>query len=188
MLDLLINALSFFLGVLGSFLVWWLSVHYWTPAIKFSHELAEYRLSDGSSFFQCAFENCGKRPIVDVEILVRIGVDKHLGATGWAYHSVRSNASRVPLLACGKRRRVRVFDTRDKIDFVDIPSKSIREQIEQCESLRDVLELGEDAALRVHVFGYDSFSGVRKHFQSEPYRIHDIRIGTFTDLDVVRKT
>ncbi len=177
--------LSFVLGVMASGLVWWLSVHYWRPSVRFSPELAEYELRNGNSFFQCAFENDGKRTIVDLEVQVRIGIKGYLGATGWAHHSVASNASRIPLLAMGKQRRVRVFDTREKIEFVDKPSKSIRDKIETCRSLREILKLGEDGELRVHVFGYDSFSGVRKHFQSESYRIDDIRKGTFDGLNVV---
>lgn len=177
--------LSFVLGVMASGLVWWLSVHYWRPSVRFSPELAEYELRNGNSFFQCAFENDGKRTIVDLEVQVRIGIKGYLGATGWAYHSVTSNASRIPLLAKGKQRRVRVFDTREKIEFVDKPSKSIRDKIETCRSLREIFKLGEDGALRVHIFGYDSFSGVRKHFQSKSYRIDDIRKGTFDGLNVV---
>lgn len=179
------HILSFVLGVMASFSVWWLSVHYWRPSVRFSPELAEYELRDGNSLFQCAFENDGKRSIVDLEVQVRIGIKSYLGATDWAYHSVRHNASRIPLLSKGKRRRVRVCDTREKIEFVDKPSKSLRDKIENCRSLREILDLGEDGALRVHVFGYDAFSGVRKHFQSKSYRFDDIRKGTFDGLNVV---
>lgn len=42
--------------------------------------------------------------------------------------------------------------------------------------------------MRIHIFGYDSFSGVRKHFQSKAYSRHDIRKGTFKGLDVVENT
>lgn len=177
--------ISFVFGALASFVVWWLTTHYWAPSIRFSPELAEYELPDDNSFFQCAFENYGKRSIIDLEIQVRIGIYGHLGANNWAYHLVRSNASRVPMLSKGNKRRVRVFDTREMIEFVDKPSISLRGDIENCQSLREVLQLGTDGALRVHVFGYDSFSGVRKHFQSEPYRLGDIRKGTFDGLNVV---
>ncbi|MFT6785826.1 MAG: hypothetical protein ACJATG_001826 [Dinoroseobacter sp.] len=109
-----------------------------------------------------------------------------MDATGWAYHTVSSNASRIPLLANDKMRRVRLFDTREKIQFIDALSKSIRSAIESCASLREVLNLGSDAAVRVHVFGYDSFSGSRKHFPSPSYRVSDVRKGTFSGLDVVQ--
>lgn len=173
------------LGVGSSGAFWWLQTHYWVPKIKFSDELAEYELNGENSFFQCAFENVGKRDIIDLEIQVRFGIKEYLGASGWAYHTVSSNASRVPKLACRKRRRVRVYDTREDVQFQDVPSMSLRNKIEACVSLRDVLCLGTDAAVRVHVFGYDSFSGARKHFVSPEYRRKDIRRGTFNGLNVV---
>lgn len=173
------------LGVGSSGVFWWVQAHYWVPKIKFSKEIAEYVLKDNQSFFQCAFENVGKREIIDLDIQVRIGIKGFLGATGWAYHTVSSNASRVPNLGQNNRRRVRVFDTREAIKFLDAPSKSLREEIEDCQSLREVLQLGQDAAVRVHVFGYDAFSGARKHFKSREFRKNDIRKGTFKELDIV---
>src|SRR6056297_791425 len=150
--------LSFLLGMIASYFVWWLTAHYWVPNIKFSEELAEYVLSGEESFFQCAFENSGKRAILDLDVQVRIGVKGYLGAQGWAYHSVASNASRIPLLSKGKQRRVRIFDTRDGVEFNDVPSKSLRDAIGKCRSLREVFDLGSDGTVRVHVLGYDEFS------------------------------
>ena len=91
-----------------------------------------------------------------------------------------------PQLGQNKRRRVRVFDTREPVEFLDAPSKSLRAKIANCASLKDVLSLGEDAAVQVHVFGYDAFSGARKHFKSPKYREHVIRKGTFSGLNVVQ--
>lgn len=185
MLELVV---SFFLGIATSFSVWWLTVHFWKPKVNFSLEVAEYALQNDESFFQCAFENTGKRDIIDLEVQVRIGIKGYLGATGWAFHTVKSNASRIPVLSPQKQRRVRVFDTRESVDFIDRPSKSLRDGIEACKSLREILQLTDDSAVRIHVFGYDSFSGVRKHFQSKAYSRHDIRKGTFKGLDVVENT
>ncbi len=180
---LLLGAL-FGVGSSGAF--WFLQSHCWVPKIKFSEELAEYVLKNDQSFFQCAFKNVGKRDIIDLEIQVRVGIKGFLGAQGWAYHTIYSNASRVPELSPGKKRRVRVYDTREPIEFLDAPSKSLREMVETCTSLRDVLQLGDDAAVRVHVFGYDAFSGARKHFKSDMYRVSKIRKGTFDGLNVVK--
>jgi hypothetical protein len=179
---------SFGLGLLTSFFIWWLTAHYWKPEIEFSQELCEYELPSGKNFFQSAFKNVGKRDIVDLEIQVRIGIKEFWGATGWAFHTVKPNTSRVPLLSSEKHRRVQLFDMRESIKFIDRPSESIRLEIEKCQSLRDILILGQDASVTVHVFGYDSFSGARKHFSSPAYRVTDIRKGTFDGLDVVQNT
>ncbi len=183
--QLLWQVISFLVGVSASFFVWWLTYHYWRPRVKFSEEMAEYILPSGESLFQSVIENNGKRDIIDLEIHVRIGIKGFLGVNQWAYHSVKSNASRVPVLSPGKMRRVRVFDTRDEIEFVDVPSRSIRDKIIACRSLRDVLALGTESSVMIHVFGYDSFSGSRKHYQSERYTKHSIRKGTFSGMNVV---
>lgn len=81
-----------------------------------------------------------------------------------------------------------MYDTRDEIEFVDVPSKSIRDEILNCRSLREVLALGTESAVRIHVFGYDSFSGSRKHYQSERYSKHSIRKGMFSGMNVVADT
>jgi len=184
--DIGLIILGALLGVGSSGAFWWLQTHYWVPNIKFSEEIAEYVLEDKQSLYQCAFQNVGTRDIIDLEIQVRVGIKGHKGATGWAYHTVSSNVSRVPQLSKSSRRRVRVFDTRETVDFLDAPSASIREAIEGCHSLREVLQLGKDSAVRVHVFGYDAFSGARKHFKSREYRKNDIRLGTFNGLNVVQ--
>ena len=72
------------LGVGSSGAFWWLQAHYWVPNIKFSEEIAEYVLKSDNSFFLCAFENVGKRQIIDLEIQVRVGIKGCQGATGWA--------------------------------------------------------------------------------------------------------
>ena len=184
--DIAFVVLGALLGIGSSGAFWWVQSHVWVPKIRFSKEIAEYVLKDDQSFFQCAFENVGKRDIIDLDIQVRVGIKGFLGAGGWAYHTISSNASRVPELGQTKRRRVRIFDTREAIEFLDTPSMSLRQEIEKCHSLRDVLALGEDAAVRVHVFGYDAFSGARKHFKSRQFRKEDVRIGTFKGLEVVK--
>jgi hypothetical protein len=179
------NLLSFVLGFAASFLVWWLLQHRWIPKIKFAEELNKYQIPSGPFIYRCAFVNSGKRDIIDVEVIVRIGVYKFMGATGWAYHTIKTNSSRIPVLSPKKRRVVRLFDMREKIEFIDAPSKSLRDKVVACKTLSDVLSLGKDATVQIHVFGYDSFSGTRRHFESKLYRKGDIRLGRYKDLDVV---
>ncbi len=179
------NLLSFVLGFMASFLVWWLLQHRWIPKIKFAEELNKYQIPSGPFIYRCAFINSGKRDIIDVEVIVRIGVNEFMGATGWAYHTIKTNASRIPVLSPEKRRVVRLFDMREKLEFIDAPSKSLRDKVLACKTLTEVLSLGKDATVQIHVFGYDSFSGTRRHFESKLYRKVDIRLGRYKDLDVV---
>lgn len=106
--QLLWQAVSSLVGIGASLVVWWLTYHFWKPRVKFSEEMAEYILSGGESLFQCVIENSGKRDIIDLEIYVRIGIKGFFGANQRAYHSVKSNASRVPVLSLEKKARSRV--------------------------------------------------------------------------------
>lgn len=126
--------------------------------------------------------------MIDLEILARIGIDSYKGATGWAYHAFRTNVSRIPELGNGEksRRVVRVFDTRERMQFVDIPSKTIRDALLSQRTLEGALGLGGDGIIQVHVFGHDSFSGTRRLLSSKDYRLSDIEVGRFEGLNVVK--
>jgi hypothetical protein len=179
------NVLSFLLGFGASYLVWYFLQHWVVPGIKFAEELNKYELPAGRFLYRAAFQNSGTRDIIDVEVIVRIGVKEFMGATDWAYHSIKTNSSRIPVLSPGKRRIVRVFDMREPIEFIDAPSLSLRQKIVKCQTLVDILNLGTDGTVQIHVFGYDSFSGSRRHFESKLYRKGDIRLGRYKGLDVV---
>jgi len=51
--------------------------------------------------------------------------------------------------------------------------------------LEDVLSLGHDTKLRVVVFGFDSFSGARRIFESKLYAVDDIKEGHFKGLQIL---
>ena len=183
------STIGFILGILASYLVWWINFHKIRPQANFSLEIAKRKVGDQTVFYQVAFQNAGRRKMVDLDIVVRIGIKNYLGAGGWGYQEIRTNASRVPDLSPGEdsRRLIRVFDNRDKLEFVDIPSKSIRDAMEGCASLEELLRLGSDGNVQVHVFGFDEFSGARRHLPSKKYKVHDIRTGRFKGLDVVEE-
>jgi hypothetical protein len=188
--SILIGAgLGFGLGIFASYIAWWVNYHRIKPQANFSIEIAKRKVGEKIVFYQVAFENAGKRKMVDIDIVVRVGIKNFKGAGGWGYHAIRTNASRVPDLSPGEesRRLVRVFDNREELEFVDIPSKSIREVMKSCQSLEELLSLGSDANVQVHVFGFDAFSGTRRHLPSKKYKRADIRTGRFKGLDVVEE-
>ena len=178
------------LGIGASYIAWYVNFHKIRPQANFSIEIAKRQFGYKTTVYQVAFENAGRRKMVDINIVVRIGIKNYKGAGGWAYHAIKTNASHVPDLSSGEERRrlVRVFDSREKIQFIDAPSKSIRTAMEACKSLEELLALGEDGNVQIHVFGYDEFSGTRRHLPSKKYKKHDIRTGRFNGLDVVQES
>lgn len=176
---------SLFLGVGSSFFAWWLLQHYLTPHASFSQELAKYKVPGGGTIYLSAFKNTGRRRMVDIEVIARIGVREYNGAAGWAYFSVRTNAARLPELEKNRRGVVRIFDDREELSFLDAPSKGLRDEVERCGDLEEILCLGIDATIEIHVFCTDSFSGTRRHMKSQEYNRLSIRNGRFRGLNVV---
>ncbi len=123
--------------------------------------------------------------MVDIEVIARIGVREYNGATGWAYFSVRTNASRLPELEKDRRGVVRIFDDREELSYLDAPSKGLRDAVDSCDDLMQILSLGSDSTIEVHVFCTDSFSGTRRHMKSQEYNRFSIRNGRFCGLNVV---
>jgi hypothetical protein len=181
--------LGFFLGAAASFGVWWIVTHFFVPKITFSHEIARYTLPSGDEIWLCQIKNSGRREIIDLEIVVRMAIIGFQGTEDTAYHTYKTNASRVPRLKPGKARKVRLFDTREDLEFIDAPSRSIRRELQRARTLNDMLALGEDAYITVHVFAHDSFGGAKKVFSSDnpPYRVTHIRRGTIRNMNVVRQ-
>ena len=176
---------SLFVGIASSFFAWWLLQHYLTPHASFSQELAKYKVPGGGTIYLGAFENTGRRRMVDVEVIARIGVREYNGAEGWAHFSVRTKAARLPELEKGRRGVVRIFDDREALSFLDAPSKGLRDAVERCGDLEQILRLGVDTTIEIHVFCTDSFSGTRRHMKSQEYNRLSIRNGRFRGLNVV---
>jgi len=180
------HSLSLVLGALGSYVVWWLLNHKWLPIVRFGAEVCRYSVGQEQALYVCAFENSGRRNMVDVEVITRIGVKKFNDSESWIYFSIKSNASQVPVIEPGRRALVRVFDERRPPVYIDEPPPSLRSQLDSCKTLEELYGLSALVEVRLHVFGYDSFSGVRHHFASPSYSRNDIRSGRLKGLVVVK--
>lgn len=183
--DILPHLASLFLGVASSFFAWWFLQHFLTPKVHFSLELANYAVPGGGQIYLSAFCNTGRRRMLDVEVIARIGIKEFNGAKGWAFFSVRTNATRLPELGCNRRGIVRIYDDREALLFIDPPSNGLKKSINDCSNLDEILRLGSDATVEMHIFCTDSFSGTRRHFKSQQYNRFHVRKGRFKGLDVV---
>lgn len=180
------HALSLLFGAMSSYVVWWLLNHKWLPVVRFGEEVCRYSVGKEQALYVCAFENSGRRNIVDVEVITRIGVKRFNSSESWIHFSVKSNASRVPLIEPGRRALVRIFDERQPPVYIDEPPPSLREKLDSCRTLEDIFTLSAAVEVSLHVFGYDSFSGARHHFASPSYSQNDIRSGRLKGLVVVK--
>jgi hypothetical protein len=179
------HLLSVLLGFATSFFVWWLLNHRWIPEVTFASELAMLEIDAENAIYLSAFENSGRRDVLDVSVLTRIGVRNFNGARGWIFFSIKTNANQIPVLPPHRRALVRVFDERDGLEFVDSPPKGLRLELEKCSSLKDIFNICPQVKLQIHVFGYDRFSGARRHYASPSYSKFNVRKGRYKGLLVV---
>lgn len=182
------HVLSVCLGFITSFCFWWLLNHKWIPRITFADELARYEIEDQKNIYLCAFENSGKRDILDVSVLTRVGIKNFNGAGAWIFFSIKTNANQIPVLAPDRRALVRIFDKRDELEFVDPPPSGLKRKLAECSSLEDIFDICPEVTLQLHVFGYDKFSGARRHYESPSYSKPDVRKGRYKRLLVVENT
>ena len=180
------HTLSLVLGALGSYVVWWLLNHKWLPTVRFGPEVCRYSVGQDQALYVCAFENSGRRNMIDVEVVTRIGIKKFNNSESWIYFSIKSNASQIPVIEPSRRALVRVFDERQPPVYIDEPPPSLRTKLDSCKNLEEILMLSPAVEIRLHVFGYDSFSGVRHHFASPPYSRKDVRSGRLKGLVVIK--
>lgn len=179
------HIISLFIGIFGSYVVWWYINHKWIPSLDFGSEICRYSVGDKKALYVCAFENVGTRDIVDVEVVTRIGVKKYAGSGSWIYFSLKSNASQIPFIEPGRRALIRIMDEREAPLYIDQPPPSLRRILESCKTLDCVFALAPEVVVRIHVYGYDSFSGARRHYSSPAYVKNDIRSGKLKGLVVV---
>lgn len=179
------HVLSVFIGFATSFFFWWLLNHKWIPKVTFANELAKFEIDGEKIIYLSAFENSGKRDVLDVSVLTRIGIKNFRGAGGWIFFSIKTNANQIPVLAPNRRALVRVFDKRDGLEFVDPPPSGLRQELDKCSSLEDIFNICPEVTLQLHVFGYDKFSGARRHYDSPSYSKPDVRKGRYKGLLVV---
>jgi len=187
---------GFLMGVLTNIFSWWILSHWVVPRLRFSPAISKTprqpTQDDKSGYkYRIKFENAGRRPIIDVELMARLRI-KGLGEhpkTNWQIVYIPLDGSvvyRIPrIVPVGRGRHTRhilgfYVNSVDEFRNNPIYPPEIRYKAqERVLLLEDLLTLGTEADLEVEAFGYDEFSGARKLFLPKRYTVHDIKEGYF---------
>lgn len=177
------------LGIVTNFIAWAILFHYFIPKIRFSEQLSKVRIKktreDRSGYrFRVKIENAGRRRIIDIELTARLSVKglrtKSIWNTLYIPLSPNGDSSyRIPMLlpairrVSGRRKIIFLYpNSTDILRDWSIFPEEMREKARNKELLlEDLLKLGTEAKLEIHAYCYDSFSGTRKLFISEPYTV-----------------
>ena len=187
-----------FVGILTNFLTWWLLYHYIKPSIRFSPYINKRfhvpTSEDKSQYGYCIkIENRGWRPVIDVEIMVRIKInwpgDYLPDIWDIIYIPLSGRGEivyRIPIIYPTKHKNGRRPSLRLKINDMDrfrekpfYPAEIKHKANMRNLLLEDILNLGANTTLEIIASGYDEFSGARKIFLSNRYTINDIKEGIF---------
>jgi len=183
---------GFLLGILTSFLSWWLLSRYLVPRVRFSPCISKIPSEHDKSGwrYRVKFENSGRRTIIDVECLATFRTkgrgprhprtwDEAMiplgpgGVESWRFPRLR------PVRVSGMRQLL-TLHTSHAPAFQELTyPEGIRKKAQDGTLLlEDVLALGTSAELQVWVFGYDEVSGTRRLFTTV-YHATDIVEGSF---------
>jgi hypothetical protein len=176
-------------GGVSSFIVWFIVYHVLVPRIEFSDHISKITGHDGEPVYRIKFENCGRRPAIDIRINIRYGVkrtqNKHHRWIVTYIPFSKDRREQIPFLnpvdknKKGMREVIPLLINDTTFDENTFP-EDIRERYEVGKlRLEDLFAEGHEHGIQVFVFCYDSFSGTRKIFKSKVYGLSDIRPGKF---------
>lgn len=180
--------LGFVLGLAGSFLYWWVFSHIIVPKVEFSPTILRRpgKRDPNIPRYLIKFWNRGRRKIIDISIVATVSIQtKPQSDSSWsisrlAFHRDGFLDHSIAMLPPGANRLIVVLPSySDRITFDGNFSEDVRNAVlNRNLDLLSLLNDGNDRNLvvrvRVHLFGYDSFSGARKLFSSKFYTAADV--------------
>ncbi len=176
------------IGVLTSFIAWWILFHHVVPVIRFSPHISKTETDDNKSGYRyrVKFENSGARNILDVELFARLRVKGFPPyPSNWKVIDIPLSRDRIPRIRPIKKSQsgsiIRLNLSKAEFNKAFYPEDIRQKSEEDSILLEDVMTLGADGTLQIIAFGYDGFSGARKVFESKPYNIDDIKLGPFDE-------
>lgn len=170
------------LGILASLAAWYILFHCVVPEIRFSPYISKINSDDGSNFkYRIKLENTGRRSIIDMELIaiLRIKGISKIRPNNWILFYIQLDEPRIlklkPLREETPRKVINLYTE-------NLGPCSISEYM-NCvaydKTLECLMSLGADSTLQLIAFGFDSFSGSRKLFESKKYTKEDIKFGKF---------
>jgi hypothetical protein len=192
--DVVISSfVGLFIGLFTSFFTWWVLFHMIVPRVEFAQELSRLPTQDdGCGFkYRFKFSNQGRRGLVDVQVTARLSILALQFPHSWSVFRLPLARDgdlhyELPLVSSHNDRVLRFFPSASaEIRESALLPESIRDKARDGSlSLEDLLSLGDAASVTAYMLGNDEFSGARRLFKSQHYRLMDIRDGSFVGMEV----
>ncbi len=178
------------LGVLTSLISWWILFHKIVPKIQFSKNISKTQSVDSKSGFRyrIKLENIGKRDILDVEIFARFKIKgvKPETPKNWSIIDLHISKNRIPIIKKNTNKMIRIYPEKtESFQKKFYPDLINKKQMNETLTMEDIFSIKEDTSLQIVLFGYDSFSGARKIFESSIYYKDNIKLGLFNKANLL---
>jgi hypothetical protein len=180
-------ALSVPIGILCSFVVWWVLNFIISPKILFSKNISKIPYGNGFAY-RFKFENTGSRDIFDIKLIAKLRIKSLIENLNNNYEVIYLPLDNdyIPLIESTRKRSARIRSV-PRIELKYIEEKNLKYFPENISAaikngnpdLEEVMKLGSKADLQLFVIGYDSISGAKKIFSSKAYAPEDIKLGYF---------
>lgn len=176
------------LGILSSLTAWWLLFHVFVPTVSFSSFVSKISEPDQEPLvrYRVKLRNDGRRSMLDLDVRIEArirGINPRY-PNNLTVVSVPVRGANVSTLGPKRSRIVTLLLGKLPETETQLLPRGIRQRAAAGElQLEELLCLGAEAKLRVVVFGYDSFSGTRRVFISQDYRLADIKTNRFKGLE-----
>jgi hypothetical protein len=180
--------INILIGIICSFIAWWIVVHLITPKLRFSEVISKIKSRHVNGFdYRIKYENYGRRRIVDLEMNVYLnilGLSKYRKKTWEVVQLQLRDEGRLAYLEPVRKggwRRFVVIDVNNTSKFdADIFPKEVINKFKLKElELEDLLRLGNESFVEILISGYDDYSGSRKVFRSKRFKLQDVKEGFF---------
>lgn len=184
------------IGILGSFIAWWIIFHLNVANIQFSTDICkDTSEADNSGFrYRIKLENYGKRAILDLELIAKYRVKglRKNRPSNWEIVYIPLHLDRLLKVIPRRKHHMRYvvklcINELDDFSKVIYPEEIIEKSKLKSILLEDLLNLGTKRTLQIYGFGFDEFTGIRKLFESKIYSLSNIKVGSFNKkgLDVI---
>ena len=184
--------LGFILGIMGSFMIWYLLAKIIAPSITFYPEISKIPSGCKTPKFIYRFKygNTGKRSIMDVKIYATLkvkGLEKSRPNNIQLldipleedYAPLMNPINPLKWIGTNKGGRWRVVNFKLEKLWENQLHNYFGTKSRRILSLERLFQLKEYVELEIVIFCYDKFSGARKIFVKSDYKKDKIRFGTF---------
>ena len=175
--------MGFLLGVGASATFWYILYHRVIPTVTFFPKISVSDTSENPSGkkYRIRFQNVGRRSMLDVELFAKLRIQglAESEPNTWRAIYIPIDDPRIPKVVSHRKSRKRLavqllVNSIDEAATACLPAELQLKRERNSLHLEDLMSLGSNTRLQIFCFGYDSFSGSRKAFESPEYKGEDL--------------